>query len=85
MSADQKKYANCPQCSYSVTPDEILTVRKHFDAHSLRCVRCGYTTETMASWAEAARAWNKGSAARNADRVAQSASANPKTGGTDAR
>jgi len=54
-----REFSLCPQCSYSAPPDKIRTERKHFDAHSLRCSRCLYQTETKASWLEAARFWNK--------------------------
>lgn len=56
----EKQTTNCPECNYSATPDEVLgQERKHFFPHSLRCVRCGYTTETKGNWAMAISAWNK--------------------------
>lgn len=52
-------FSNCPQCNYSAEPDEVIgQERKHFFPHSLRCVRCGYTTETKATMLSAAMAWN---------------------------
>ena len=52
--------SNCPECNYSATPDTVIgQERKHFFPHSLRCVRCGYTTETKSTWTEAIRAWNR--------------------------
>lgn len=54
-----RTYGNCPECNYSATPDEHLgKERKHFWPHSLECVRCGYRTETKATWPEAIAAWN---------------------------
>jgi hypothetical protein len=61
----EKEFANCPHCNYSAPPDRVYTERKHFDAHSLRCSRCLYQTETKASWLEASLFWNKASAARS--------------------
>lgn len=54
----EKRWA-CPQCQYSVAPEMYATERKHFDAHSLRCVRCSYQTETKATWADAEAAYRK--------------------------
>lgn len=59
----EREYGLCPQCAYSATPDEILgQQRKHFWPHSLRCVRCGYQTETKATWIEAKQVWNRAAA-----------------------
>ena len=49
----------CPMCDYSAPPDHIKTQRKHFDGHSLRCSRCAYQTETVASLRLAVRLWNE--------------------------
>lgn len=62
----ERTYGHCPQCDYSASPDELLTNTKNFSAHSLRCIRCGYTTETKATWDEAKAAWNR--AERNTDK-----------------
>lgn len=48
---------SCSQCNYSVTPNEIFSERKHFDAHALECVRCLYRTETKPTWEEAKAAY----------------------------
>lgn len=69
----ERRYSNCPQCSYSATPDEVFTTRPHFDAHALRCVRCLYTTETKESWIEAARFWNRASAAATQRKISSNA------------
>ena len=53
------KEGNCPWCNYSAPPDRVFTERKHFTAHSLRCSRCLYRTETMPSWQAAEDAWHK--------------------------
>jgi uncharacterized Zn finger protein len=69
----EREYANCPECNYSASPDEIRgQERKHFHPHSLRCVRCGYQTETKATWPDAKRAWNKAAAAATQRRTAES-------------
>lgn len=52
----EKRWA-CPHCNYSVAPEMEWTERKHFTAHSLKCVRCFYRTETKATWAEAEAAY----------------------------
>lgn len=53
-------YGPCPHCNYSAAPDEVLgEQRKHFWPHSLRCIRCGYATETKRSWYPAIQAWNR--------------------------
>lgn len=54
----EKRWA-CPRCAYSVAPEMFMTERKHFDAHSLQCVRCLYRTETKATWAEAEAAYRR--------------------------
>jgi uncharacterized Zn finger protein len=55
----ERQTLSCPECNFTPPPDEVLgQERKHFYPHSLRCVRCGYTTETKATWEEAIRAWN---------------------------
>jgi hypothetical protein len=60
LTQAKREYGNCPQCDYSATPDEILgRERSHFWPHSLRCVRCGYQTETKATWDGAKAAWNR--------------------------
>lgn len=56
MAATQRY---CPICNYSAPPERIKTERKHFDAHSLECTRCGYRTETTGSFASAARLWDE--------------------------
>jgi len=50
---------NCPWCNYSAPPDRLRTERKHFTAHSLRCSRCKWQTETKPSWPAAEAAWRK--------------------------
>lgn len=79
--APMTRMALCPQCSYSATPDEVFTGRKHFDAHAYRCVRCLYTTETKASWLEARRAWNKARAAATDREVAKTVKLYEQTAG----
>lgn len=65
IAFSDKRWA-CPHCQYSVAPEMVLTERKHFDAHSLKCVRCLYQTETKATWLEAEDAY-RGAAQRPAD------------------
>jgi hypothetical protein len=54
-----RTYGFCPCCGFSATPNEVLTVTKHFDAHALECIRCLYRTETKPTWAEAIALWNR--------------------------
>jgi hypothetical protein len=57
--SDVPRMERCPHCQYSATPDEVYgTETNHFHAHSHRCVRCGFTTETTGSWPEAVARWN---------------------------
>lgn len=61
----ERKLPNCPVCSYSVPPERLVSERKHFDAHSIRCLRCLYTTETKSSMAEAELFWEAAHKAAN--------------------
>lgn len=63
-----KERWSCPQCNYSVHPDLYSSVRKHFEAHALQCVRCSYRTETKASWAEAESAYRRSPAVASEER-----------------
>jgi hypothetical protein len=58
----------CPQCNYSAAPEMERSERKHFDAHSLQCVRCLYRTETKATWADAEAAYRRTPAFPSQDR-----------------
>jgi hypothetical protein len=48
---------SCPHCRYSVPPEMESSESKHFNAYSLRCVRCLYRTETKPTWGEAEAAY----------------------------
>jgi hypothetical protein len=54
----ERWHANCPACNYSAPPESFKTERKHFDAHSFRCSRCLYQTETKPTLRDAMHAWN---------------------------
>ena len=79
-----RDHANCPVCDYSAPPDRVRTERKHFTAHSLRCTRCAYQTETKASFTEALRFWNKARSAAAAREVG-ALSASPAQGANSAQ